>query len=115
MKSVSYKTITCIMPAGCGREVHNRLMREQGVLSASMHHARGIGASTFRRRNSLVASEKDVLVALVEESRADDLFAFLFDVADIGKPHVGLMFMSRTGRGSPLVAPVELNNLEPNV
>lgn len=103
------KTITCIMPAGSGREVHNRLMREQGVLSATTHHARGVGTASMRRRRMFVAEEKDVLVALVEEARAEDLFWFLFDAARIGEPHAGLVFMIRTVHAVPMVAPVALD------
>ena len=103
-----HKTITCIMPAGGAREVHNRLMRERGVLSATTHHARGLGMGTMRRRRVLVAEQKDVLVALVEEARADELFAFLYEAARIGEPHAGLIFMSRAGLAHALVAPVVL-------
>jgi hypothetical protein len=101
-----YKTITCIMPAGRGREVHNRLMREHGVLSATTHHARGLGSGTMQRRRVLVGEEKDVLVVLAEAQRADELFAFLYEAARIGEPHAGLIFMSRAGWGHAMVPPV---------
>jgi len=91
-----HAVITCIMPAGLGRDVHNRLMREHGVLSASTHHARGLGS---RRARRMVYEEKDVLVALVEDERADELFAFLHEAAGVGEPHAGLIFMTRAARG----------------
>ncbi len=101
-----YKTITCIMPAGRGREVHNRLMREQGVLSATTHHARGVGAGSMRRRRSFVAEEKDVLVALVEEAQAEHLFRFLYEAARVGESHAGLIFISRTLLAFPMMPPL---------
>lgn len=98
-----FKTITCIMPAGRGREVHNRLMREQGVLSATTHHARGVGTGAMQRRRALVAEEKDVLIVLVDAARADALFDFLYRAARIGEPHVGVMFMAGAGLAHAMV------------
>ncbi len=102
------KTITCIMPAGRGREVHNRLMREHGVLSATTHHARGLGTDTMRRRRVLVGEEKDVLVALVLAARADELFAFLYEAAHIEEPHAGLLLMCHTPLAHTMTPPVVL-------
>jgi len=101
---VEQRIITCIMPAGRGREIHNRLMRERGVLSATTHHARGVGS---RRARRMVFEEKDVLVVMAEAASADELFAFLYEAAGIGAPHVGLIFMSRAGRGHAMV-PLEI-------
>jgi len=54
-----YRVITCIMPAGRGAEVVEALRRELGVVSTSLHHARGIGTHSLRHR--VYSDEKQVL------------------------------------------------------
>lgn len=98
------------MPAGRAREIHNRLLREQGVFSATTHHARGVGSGSMRRRRALVSEEKDVLVALVEAARADELFIFLYEAAHIGEPHAGIIFMTGAGAAHPMVPPIILED-----
>jgi len=62
-----YRIITCIMPAGRGAEVMEALRRELGVVSTSVHHARGIGTQSLRHR--VYSDEKQVLTAVVAAER----------------------------------------------
>lgn len=101
-----HKIITCILPAGRGQEVLARLRKERGFVNASVHHARGIGAATMRRRQrARYFTEKDVLVAVAPAEDADDLFDFIYYAGGIGEPHSGMIFMERAFRATSMVAP----------
>lgn len=101
-----HKVITCVLPAGRGREVLARLRKEKALVSASVHHARGVGAETLRRRRrARFFTEKDVLVALAPAEEADAIFEFIYYAAGIGEPHTGVIFMERAFRAAPMLAP----------
>jgi len=95
------QVITCIKPAGGGLELLRRL-REQAVHDVFVHHARGVGTSSRRRRGMAQYAEREVVTVLVEPARADEVFEFLYHAAGIGKPHAGLLFMERTIRAVPV-------------
>jgi hypothetical protein len=99
-----HKVITCIMPAGRGLELIEQL-RELGVVSAQVHHARGVGKSSKRRRGVSLYAEREVVQALVEAHRADEVFEFLYAAAEIGRPHAGMLLMEKAIHGIPLVLP----------
>jgi len=92
------------MPAGRGLELIEEL-RELGVTSAQVHHARGVGKSGKRRRGVALYAEREVVQALVEAVRADEVFDFLYAAAEIGRPHAGMLLMEKVVHGVPLVLP----------
>lgn len=100
----AHKLITCIMPAGRGLELIEQL-RELGVTSAQVHHARGIGKSSKRRRGVSLFAEREVVQALVEAERADEVFEFVYAAAEIGRPHAGMLLMEHVAQGIPLELP----------
>lgn len=100
----AHKMITCIMPAGRGLELIEQL-RELGVSSAQVHHARGVGKSSKRRRGASLYAEREIVQALVEAARADEVFDFLYAAAGIGRPHAGMLLMEKAMHGIPLVLP----------
>jgi nitrogen regulatory protein PII len=100
----AHKVITCIMPAGRGLELIEQL-RELGVMSAQVHHARGVGKSGKRRRGVSLYAEREVVQALVENARADEVFELLYAAAGIGRPHAGLLLMENAVHGIALVLP----------
>jgi len=91
------KVITCIVPGGRGGELLEALREEQGVISASVHHARGIGAGDQHRL--VHAEERQVLVALVTAVQADQVFEFLYQRAGLAAPHGGMVLMEKALRG----------------
>ena len=95
-----YRVITCIMPAGCGAEVLEALRRELGVISASIHHARGIGTRSLRHR--VYADEKQVLTVLVDAAQGDAVFDLIYFAAGINAPHAGMVMMGHAFRGAGL-------------
>ena len=100
----AHNIITCIIPAGRGLELVAQL-RELGVTSAQVHHARGVGHSSKRRRGVSLYAEREVVQALVDAARADEVFELLYASAGIGRPHAGLLLMEKAVRGIPLVLP----------
>lgn len=100
----AHKLITCIMPAGRGLELIEQL-RELGVTSAQVHHARGVGQSSKRRRGVSLYAEREVVQALVAAARADEVFEMLYAAAEIGRPHAGMILMEKAVHGIPLTLP----------
>ena len=96
-----FRVLICIMPDGRGKEVLEALRRETGVISAFAHHARGIGTHSLRYR--VYAQEKQILTVLVEASRADDVFHFLYFGAGLDTPRAGMIMMGHAFRGAGVV------------
>ncbi|MCM2307312.1 MAG: hypothetical protein NDI91_07575 [Sulfuritalea sp.] len=93
-----YRIITCVMPAGRGAEVLEALRREQGVVSASIHHARGIGTHSLRHR--VYSDEKQVLTAVVEAAQGDAVFELIYYAAGLNAPHAGMVMMGHAFRAA---------------
>ena len=93
-----YRIITCIMPAGRGAEVLEALRREQGVVSASIHHARGIGTHSLRHR--VYSDEKQVITAVVAAEQGDAVFELIYFTAGIDAPHAGMVMMGHAFRAA---------------
>ncbi|MDB5809538.1 MAG: hypothetical protein JWN94_1660 [Betaproteobacteria bacterium] len=100
----AHNIITCIMPAGRGLELVGQL-REFGVVSAQVHHARGVGQSSKQRHGVSHYAEREVVQALVDAARADEVFEFLYAAAGIGQPHAGMLLMEKAVHGVALVLP----------
>ena len=98
-----YRIVTCIMPAGSGAEVMEVLRRELGVVSTSLHHARGIGTHSLRHR--VYSDEKQVLTVIVEAARADAVFELIYFTAGLDRPHAGRVMMGQAFRAAGLEAP----------
>ncbi len=91
-----YKRITAILPSGVALPLLKRLREEKGVLSTNVHRARGVGHLTRGLRGGFgQQAEKDVLNVVVESGRADEIFAFVFEGADMDRPHGGFLYQSR--------------------
>lgn len=91
----SPKLITCILPKGKALPVLEALRAEQGIISANINNARGTGRITLRAfRTGYSETEKEVLRVVVPEERADELFEFIFDRAEIDRPHGGIMYQT---------------------
>lgn len=97
---VEKKLITAIVVSGRGMKLTKLVENEPGVLSATHHHARGTGR---RKPGSLLWSERDVVMVLVEAPQSDVVFAQLFEAGKIGEPHQGVIFMEVVSRGHPMM------------
>ena len=94
--------ITAIVPAGTGKQITESFCEVPGVLSISHHHARGVGSQRLRT-GQMFFRERDVLIVLVEEEFADNVFAGIFAAGKIGEPGGGIIFSEPVLRGHPMM------------
>lgn len=97
----AFRVITCIMKAGRGADIVEVLRKRQGVISASVHHARGVGTQTLHSK--MYSDEKQVLTALVESGDADEVFEFIYFEAKLNQPHNGMVMMGLPVKGIAVV------------
>ena len=70
--STDQRVLTCVMPKGVGLPLLRRLSDELGVVTASLHSARGLSGSDPTGMFNRV--EKDVLTVTAPAAEAEDLF-----------------------------------------
>ena len=94
-----FKQISAILPddESLLHELIHGLKEELGILSLDHHTCRGVGAigkrNTGRRFRTPPAKALRMLSVLVEPSRADAVFDYIFDKADVNRPMGGIVYM----------------------
>jgi len=84
------KLIVCILPQGSGIGLVERLSQEMAINSANVSTGRGRGAGPV---GSIGAwDEVDTLAVTVPAARAEEIFAFIYEAGDIGRPRGGIMY-----------------------
>jgi len=84
------KLIICILPQGRGTGLVARLGEEKGLESANVSTGRGRGAGPI---GSIGAwDEGDMLTVTVPAERADEIFAFIYEAGELGRPRGGIMY-----------------------
>lgn len=102
----AHKLITCILPKGKALAVATTLSRDHGLTQVDIHYARGHGRLTpLRYRGIGETAEKEVLTVAVPTEQADSLFAQIYDLAEINRPHGGLMYMHALWMATPYHLP----------
>lgn len=100
------KVITCILPKGKAKSVVEQLTNEQHLTTANVHFARGVGRITpLSHRGIGETSEREILTVSVPASEAEDLFAYLHDIAEIDQPHGGMMYMHTLSHATAFALP----------
>lgn len=100
------KLITSIMPKGTGRQVLVGLRRDHGINTGNINMARGAGMyNPLVRRGIGEQTEKEMLTVVVPAEKADEIFEYIYHLADIGEPHHGIIFQSDLVCASPYVMP----------
>jgi len=90
----SSQLITAILPKGVALHVVELLKNEKNIISANFIYARGVGKMTPMKHRGLgEQSEREILTAVVSEDRSEEIFEYIFKVAEINKPHGGFIFM----------------------
>lgn len=103
------KLITSIMPKGTGRKVLVGLRKEHGINTGNINMARGAGMyNPLARRGIGEQTEKELLTVVVPADRADEIFEYIYDLAQIGEPHHGIIFQSDLLCSSAYEMPAEL-------
>jgi len=100
------KVITCVLPKGKAGSVLKVLVRERELTSVDIHYARGVGRITpLRHRGIGETPLREVLTVAVPAADADEMFEYIHELAEVNRPHGGLMYMhdlrSSTGFSLP--------------
>lgn len=110
-----YKLITCIAAENKIPETAQGLFRDFGLRTAAYNFARGFGQSSSEATRGLgQQTEKGVLTVVVQANQVDEIFTYIFDKADINRPHGGIVYVTaiQLHLGSPainLAPPAEEN------
>lgn len=82
--------ITCFLPKGKGSDVVNALHKEKDINTADVTSGRGLG--TAGRVSFGVWAEFDILTVVVEKPLENEIFTYIYEVADMHRPHGGIIF-----------------------
>lgn len=90
----------------------NNLRESFGTVSANINNARGVGKITpLAFRGVGEQTEKEILTVEVNVENADEMFEFIYEAADINRPHGGIMYMHPLLQSTEYVLP-EINGEE---
>ncbi len=81
------KMITCVIPKGQGPDLIEGLRQDQGITAANAMSGRGVS-----QRTGNFAEEVDVLTVVVNQSRAKEVFEYLYDRIEIDHAYGRFMF-----------------------
>jgi len=95
-----FKLITCVMQERLANEIIKTLQDEKSIVTANKFRAKGTSIAQH-----LDIRQMEVLTVVVEEERADDIFAFIYTEAKIDRPHGGLIFQEALSRSTLYTLP----------
>ncbi len=105
MKTEASRYITCILPNGRALAIIESLEKEKGLVSANLGFARGTSTKFECWGGDGEEVEKDILDVVVPESRSEEIFAFLYEAAEIDSAYGAFMYMGCPIRAVPYVLP----------
>lgn len=106
MNGSGEKLITCVLPKGIAADIAGKLKAERGIISTNINNARGVGKITPLAYRGLGGqSEKEILTVVIPEDEADEIFEYIYEEADINRPHGGLMYMHSLHKATPFILP----------
>ncbi len=86
--------ITCILPKGIALDVAVKLKQTYSLRSFDIKSARGVGKITpLAYRGVGEQTEKEILTVSVPVECCDEIFEFIYEQAEINRPHGGLMYV----------------------
>lgn len=101
------KLITCILPKGRAASIQQALVEVYGIHNATFHHARGVGRfSPISSRGIGEQQEKEIIEIAVPADRADELFEFMYDKGEMGRPHGGIIYITAVPKTTFFELPV---------
>ncbi len=77
------------------------LKSEMGIITANKTHARGTSSNAGYEMH-----EMEVLSLTVEGRRAEEVFAYLYDILEMDQPGRGMLLQERLGRCTPYTLPL---------
>ena len=104
-----HKMIQAIIPMGAALPVVKALREEKGIDAANINFARGVGRFVrFNERRLGDDAEKEILNIIVPLERADEIFEWVYENADIDRPNGGIIFMSNLTHASLFSIPDDM-------
>lgn len=93
MKKLHYKSITLITTPGRALPLME-LLHKAGHTMLDIKHARGsfIGGKSLKN-GTPIEIEQEILTCVTESQIADEVFAKIYDWAEVHQPNGGFMFM----------------------
>ena len=102
------KLITCILPKGIAAGVSKKLLEEKGIVTGNIGTARGTGHITPKKHRGVAyESEKEIFTVVIDSEQSDAIFEYIYEIAEIDRPHGGLMYMNALHKSSEFVLPEE--------
>ena len=98
------KRITCILPEHKCISLLKALRKEKNIIMANKNSARG---SSYTSNFAWI--EMEVLEVIVTEDRADEIFTYLYEKADINTSHGGVIFQNTLSTSSDYSLDVKLD------
>ena len=86
-----------------GRDAGRRGSATGGIETANVSSGRGTGL--VKSISYGVWVEVDILTVIVSEGQAEEIFNFIFEKADINRPHGGFIFQGGLTQPTPFVLP----------
>ncbi len=101
-----FRLLSCVMPKGLGLPLLRRLSDELGVIMADVHSARGFSGSDAR--GVFNRMERDVLSAVVPSHRAEEIFQWLLEEAEVTTQRGRFLYMARLQGATPFRLPEDV-------
>jgi len=86
-------------------EILTRLKEEKQIVSADLSFARGTSSLPGQWGGIGEMIETEILEVMVPEDRSEEIFEFIYDVAEIDKVKDAFLYMGRKIRGVSYVIP----------
>lgn len=95
-----YKLITCVLTKPIAIEIITRLKEEKGIITANTTHARGTSS-----KSEFMMKAEEILTVLVDTSRADEIFYFLYSELELDQPHQGIIYQEAVSKSTSYSLP----------
>lgn len=97
---IKFKLITCILTQPIAVNMISRLKEEKNIITANATHARGLSS-----KMGYTMQANEILTVLVEETRAEEIFEFLYIELNLNKPNQGIIYQEAISRSSAYSLP----------
>ena len=106
MSEGSPRQITVVLPQdGTATKLVAKLRDELQLTSSSIHTARGTGTGAPGLGQFGLEVEKDIFTVIVAADQADEAFARIYELTEMGIRHGGFMFQAKLSRADLLTLP----------